>query len=147
MQRLSAAAIVILILVGSAAVAVPYAKSVQAEHKLLRDKVDAVKAAPPWSETSAPEDCVGHAMDFGAECTGLKQACDAAVPDMTRTCAQQLDLGGWCEGHGDAIHTTGFGFQDCEVRLEHLTERKERRRPKKHCAAGWRALADLCRGL
>lgn len=149
MKRLSAGAIVVLVLLASAAVAVPYARSVQAEHKLLRDHVDAFKAAPPWTATSTPEECVGHAMAFGQDCPGLKQACSAAVPDMARTCAAELDLTAWCAGHGDTIHTTAFGFEDCDTRLTEagLVERADRRVPKKHCAASWRALADICRAM
>lgn len=143
MKRFTPGLIVLLILVGSAAVAVPYARSVQAESAALRADLDAFKASAPWSPASTGPECVGYGMDFGANCSGVRQACDAAVPDLVRQCAEQAELSAWCAEQGSAVHTTGFGFHDCEARVEGL-ERGDARRPKKHCASGWRALARIC---
>ena len=144
MKRFTPGLIVLLILVGSAAIALPYARSVQGETAALHADLDALHADPPWSPSSTGPECVGYGMDFGASCHGVRQACDAAVPDVVRQCAEQADLDPWCAEQGTAIHTTGFGFKDCEARLQGL-ERGDARRPKKHCAAGWRALAAICR--
>lgn len=102
----------------------------------------------PW--VSGPvdvPDCIGFAVAWGAECPGIQSWCEAEVGQVAARCLASADRRAWCQTAGDAILTTGFGFEDCEARRADVEGTHARRWHKKYCAKGWRAVADHCRDL
>ncbi|MFT5586706.1 MAG: hypothetical protein ACI9VR_004305 [Cognaticolwellia sp.] len=138
---------------------VPYYKSVTEEygrfHGYMLATVDNPDRAPEWEqqantpEAFTPEQCVVWGIEWMEECPGTKQFCEGALSSVVRRCVETADRGAYCEGLDQAWMTTGFGYHECEDRVELLTEDDKggRKKREKACAAGYRSIANHCRDL
>lgn len=133
---------------------VPYYRSVTEEyerfHTYMEATVDNTETPPEWMARSfAPEECVAWGIDWEENCPGTKEFCKGAVSSVVGRCVETQDRAAYCEGLDKAWMTTGFGYHDCEAKLEPLPEdaKTQRKRREKACAAGYRSVANHCRDL
>jgi hypothetical protein len=137
---------------------VPYYRSVTGEYERFHDymlaTVDNPDQAPAWelqaeTEPFSAEECVVWGIEWMEACPGTKQFCQGALSSVVRRCVETVDRQQYCAGLDQAWMTTGFGYHDCEARVEALPEdaKGERKKREKACAAGYRSVADHCRDL
>lgn len=94
----------------------------------------------PWEvEPHTPEQCVDAAMDWAAECHGVKSLCDIYVERVVLACIMSADRRTYCEVVGDDAETTEFGAAECR-------DRGVRRNiDREACANTYRTIAEYCR--
>mgnify|MGYP001185885804 CR=1 FL=1 len=138
---------------------VPYYRSVTKEydrfHGYMQATVDNLDQVPVWEQQAGtaqafkPEQCVAWGIDWLEGCPGTKQFCEGALSSVVRRCVETADRGVYCEGLDQAWMTTGFGYHDCEDRVNRLPEDEKgmRKKREKACAAGYRSIANHCRDL
>ena len=137
---------------------VPYYRSVTQEyerfHGYMLATVDNPDQAPAWevqakTDPFTPEQCVAWGTDWMEACPGTKEFCQGALSSVVRRCVETADREDYCEGLDQAWMTTGYGYHDCEARVELLAEddKSGRKKREKACAAGYRSVANHCRDL
>ena len=149
--RISATTLGLLAIGATLLVAWPYAQSVLRENRAFTDYVRETLREPaqplPWVlREVSPEECIALAGAWVDGCPGVDEFCNGALPEFMRVCLGSADRASYCAAQGDAIFTTGFGYHACEALLDGL-DRSRSKQVEKHCAAGYRAVADHCRDL
>jgi hypothetical protein len=103
-------------------------------------------ATPIWEREALTVDaCVEHTVVWAMACPGLESWCANEAPQLTRRCLEREDRDAYCATVGDAIASTSFGYHQCAALREEVDGKYAKRSHKKFCAAGYRAVAELCR--
>lgn len=87
----------------------------------------------------SPDECVGAALDWVAECEGIKAMCDMYIDRLIAMCMASDDRLEYC-GAIDAS-TTRFGHQECSVRGV------RRNIDAEACSGAYRAIDSFCDSL
>lgn len=97
-------------------------------------------ANPPWKqgEPFTPEACVDAALDWAADCGGIKALCDEYATRVTQECLAQGDRLAYCTALGNRTATTEFGLQECYARGT------RRHQDSESCSIAYRAIDAWC---
>lgn len=105
----------------------------------VRETVDEREEPFPWDNLAfAPEECVDHALEWTAECLGIKSMCDMYVDQVMAACMESGDREAYCEALGERTMTTEFGAEECFARG---TRRNVDAEP---CANAYRFIDSYC---
>jgi hypothetical protein len=128
---------------------VPWYNSTTEQYALLNQYLSETieDVTPAWDEAFfEPEACVVEGIDWLEACPGDRTFCKGSAPEVVRRCVESQDRAAYCEGLDRSWMTTGFGFHDCEARIEGL-EKGDAKKRESVCAGGYRVIADHCRDL
>jgi hypothetical protein len=84
----------------------------------------------------SPDECVGAALDWVAECEGIKSMCDMYVDRLIAMCMGSDERTGYCAVIDGS--TTRFGHQECSVRGVRRNVDAE------SCSGAYRAIDAFC---
>lgn len=101
---------------------------------------------PPRWDTEAldVEACVDDVLTWVESCPGVSSWCEGSLPDVMNMCLDTQDRTAYCDGVGDAVLSTRFGFELCSARYDKIEGHYARRYAKKHCSILYRVIAGRC---
>ena len=137
---------------GLLAVAVPYGYLASRTYRDFSAYVKATledPAQPPaWRTTPvSPEACIEAGIAWVDGCPGEAVFCEGGFRRVVRDCMAATDRGPWCAGQAKAWASTHFGYPECEAQAAAAADKVQARLQDKYCSAGYRVIADVCKGL